>query len=78
MSNPPQTIVLEIMVVSGTNVVSHALTRRQSQVVLSRSHKELMAEFKAETTPAIIKLLEDSRIAFDAIAARAAGKGGAA
>jgi predicted mannosyl-3-phosphoglycerate phosphatase (HAD superfamily) len=77
MSNPPQTIV-EIMVVSGTNVVSHALTRRQSQVVLSRSHKELMAEFKAETTPAIIKLLEDSRIAFDTIAARAAGKGEAA
>ena len=75
MSNPVQTIVIDIYVVSGTDVVSKALSRCHEQVAITGDHKELMAGFKAGTTPAVIKALEDSRIAFDAIVARAMEKG---
>lgn len=78
MSNPTQTIVIDIYVVSGTDVVSKALSRCHEQIAITGDHKALMAGFKAGTTPAVIKALEESCIAFDAIAARAAGKGGAA
>ena len=75
MSNPTQTIIIDIYVVSGTDVVSKALSRCHEQVAITGAHKELMAGFKAGTTPAVIKALEDSCIAFDAMAARAMGKG---
>lgn len=78
MSNPTQTITVTIQVVTGINAVSHAITYTQEQFSVTGNHSALMAGFKAGTTPAVIKALEESCIAFDAIAARAAGKGEAA
>ena len=77
-SNPTQTITVTIQVITGTDAVSHAISYQQEQVTITGDHKALMAGFKAGTTPAVIKALEESCIAFDAIAARAAGKGEAA
>ena len=78
MSNPVQTIVIDIYVISGMDVVSKALSRCHEQVAITGDHRALMAGFKQGLTPAVIKALEDSRIAFDAIAARAMRKGEAA
>lgn len=72
MSNPTQTIVIDIYVVSGTDVVSKALSRCHEQIAITGDHKALMAGFKCGTTPAVIKALEESKLQFDSAGARLA------
>lgn len=77
MSNPTQTIAITIQVITGTNAVSHAISYQQEQVTITGDHKALMAGFKAGTTPAVIKALEESKLQFDSAGARLAALKGA-
>lgn len=71
-SNPTQTITVTIQVITGTDAVSHAITYTQEQFSVTGNHSALMAGFKAGTTPAVIKALEESKLQFDSAGARLA------
>jgi hypothetical protein len=72
VSNPTQTVVIDIQVVTGTDPTSHALSYVQQSLAITGDHKGLMAAFKTSTTPAVIKALEESKLQFDAAGARLA------
>lgn len=74
MSDPTQSITVTVAVVSGRTEEERRLSRTEACYTLTGAHSELMAGFKAHTTPGIITALMTSAVRLDGLALRAPGE----